>query len=120
MFSCGRYPNEVSISSRVAAESRLCVRSRSAWSGLPGMKRGMKKFSVSAAHRVTTKKPSRRSTYLNGCAPLLGGLGPEVQQHLLRIGDVERGRLRVRVVLGRPALDVGGVVLEPVHRLGHR
>jgi hypothetical protein len=42
----------------------LCVRARNASSGLPGMNLGMKKFKVSAAQRVSTKNPSRRSTYL--------------------------------------------------------
>jgi hypothetical protein len=61
MFSSGLNPYEVSICSRAAGDSRLCVRSRSACSGLPGMNLGMKKFSVSAAQSVSRKNPNRRS-----------------------------------------------------------
>jgi hypothetical protein len=35
--------------------------------GLPGIIRGRKKFSVTAAQRVSTKNPARRSTYLIEC-----------------------------------------------------
>ena len=41
--------------------------------GLPGISRGRKKFSVSAAHKVIAKKPSRRSANLMSCSWLSSG-----------------------------------------------
>src|SRR5262245_47393180 len=103
MFALGLNPYDVSICCSAAGESRLCVRSRSACRGLPGMKRGMKKFSVSAAQRVSMKKPRRRKRYLiltllSRLALLLSRLGVDVGQKLPDVGHVERGRLAVRVL----------------------
>ena len=39
-----------------------------AMAGLPGISRGSTKLSVSAAHKVSTKKPRRRSTNLMSCS----------------------------------------------------
>src|SRR6202012_4900307 len=79
-----------------------------AMAGFPGISRGRKKFSVTAAHSVTTKNPARRSTNLIGPLPLRC----HVQQHLAHVGVGVDGRQRVRVALGRPAGEVRGVVLE--------
>src|SRR5579875_720421 len=136
MFWCGLNPNAVSICCKACGDSWFFVRTRSACTGLPGMNRGMKKFSVNAAHRVSTKKPSRRTTnlirhlllasscFLRGprvASVSRSGAGRvQVQQHLLVVRHVERGWLCVRILLGRPTTDLRGVVLEPVDRLGHR
>src|SRR5207248_2017173 len=137
MFWPCLYPKEASIASIALSDRRWWVRSIRACFGLPGIHFGMKKLSVSAAQRVSTKNPKRRSRNLtstsSSCSPswtatsqlpicllLLSGLRVNVQQELLHIRNVVRGRLAVRVVLGRPALDVSGVVLEPVHRLRGR
>src|SRR4051812_25549607 len=139
MFWCGSKPNSCSSLVKAAGESLLCVRSRSDCSGLPGIIRGMKKLSVIAAHRVRTKNPKRRTRYLIACHPsclgphpvgsvgrlqpsvvLLRGLRVQMEQDLLDVRDVVRGRLGVGVGRARPALQVLGVVLEPVARTGGR
>nr|WP_246486986.1 hypothetical protein [Kribbella qitaiheensis] len=63
MFLSGSKPNSASTVRNCSGETTeppLLNRSRSASSGLPGISRGMKKFSVIAAQRVSTKKPRRR------------------------------------------------------------
>lgn len=63
MFLSGSKPNSartVRNCSGETTEPPLLNRSRSASSGLPGIIRGMKKFSVMAAQRVSTKNPRRR------------------------------------------------------------
>src|SRR5690349_3228271 len=91
--------------------------------GSPGMSRGMKKLTVIAAQRVSTKKPSRCSRYLMtdpSCslpAAIPGGallLGRQVQEDLLLVRDLPRRRQRVLVVLRRPPGERAGVVLVPL------
>ena len=65
-FLSGSKPNSASTvrnCSAVTTAPPLLSRSRSASSGLPGIIRGMKKFSVIAAQRVSTKNPRRRIRY---------------------------------------------------------
>src|SRR3954451_23761383 len=88
--------------------------------GSPGISRGMKKLTVMAAHRVSTKKPSRRNRNLMTAAPSCspGGRGSllrrEVEEHLLVVRDLPwRGQGEL-VVLGRPPGERAGVVLVPL------
>ena len=111
-FSFGLNPNDGQHLSAAPAGRRAVVgRSRSASSGLPGMNRGMKKFSVSAAQRVSTKNPSRRSRYRtttsSSCSLsrvrflyFWADLEYRCSQHLPDVGHVVRAPAGRR---GRPA-----------------
>src|SRR5216110_729968 len=86
------------------------------------MRRGMRKFSVTAAHSVTTKNPSRRRTNLISRAScrLNLRLRLQVQEHDAPVGVDVGGRSCERVALRDPAGQAAGVVLVPVDALGHR
>src|SRR5579862_9389503 len=82
------------------------------------MRRGIMKFRVIAAHKVTTKNPSLRRTYLNPAPLCLASrsllLWEQMEEHHSYIRIVIRRWLRVRVSRRRPTPDVGRVVLVPV------
>ena len=78
---------------RLPGSRRPWKRAIIAAAGFPGMSRGMRKFTVSAAQSVSTKNPSRseqephrrrRLTAPAGSAQLFGA---EVQEHLLPVRD---------------------------------
>ena len=68
-------PNATSSAFSASGFTRPLKRDIIASAGLPGISRGMKKFRVSAAQRVTKKKPSRRSTYLIAVPPRVVPVG---------------------------------------------
>src|ERR1700760_1646277 len=74
--------------------------------GFPGIIRGRKKLSVTAAQRVSTKNPARRRANLMAARPP-PLLGRQVQQHLAHVGVVVGGRQRVRVARRRPGGGLG-------------
>src|SRR3954467_9122540 len=104
-------------------------RASSAVAGSPGMSRGIRKFTVTAAQRVSTKKPNRCARYLIAAPPCPLSSPPfpaallrrlQMQQHLLLVRDLPGRGQRVRVVLRRPAGEGAGVVLVPLDALGRR
>src|SRR3954447_9051980 len=99
-----------------------------ALAGSPGISRGMKKFTVIAAHSVSKKNPSLCSRNLIDylrvrtppSRPTRSALGRQVQHDLLVVRDLPGRGERVRVLLGRPAGEGTGVVLVPVDALRRR
>src|SRR6266571_905500 len=94
---------------------------------LPGMRRGIKKFSVTAAQRVTMKNPSLRRMNLMFRAscpslhlPALAALRLQVEEHDAPVRILVRSRTREGIVLQHPPVEVFGVVLVPVDALGDR
>src|SRR5947209_14470942 len=85
------------------------------------MRRGMRKFNVTAAQSVSRKNPNLRATNLISRASCSGDdrsaplpLRLQVEEYDTPVGSLVCRRPRVGLALGNPAADVLGVVLVPV------
>src|SRR5205085_4595091 len=84
-------PNAISSACIAFGFTRPLKRDIIAITAFPGMRRGMRKFNVTAAHSVTTKNPSRRRTNLIDRAPCAS---PGIAALLLGREHQARGRTR--------------------------
>src|SRR5580704_8800459 len=93
-----------------------CTRPNIASAGLPGMSRGMRKFTVMAAHSAMSKKPRRRARNLISPTQTDNRLllWLQVQYHHAPVRHVVQAGLRVRVRRRRETGVLVRVVLEPV------